>query len=291
MCFEQSGTCLNRSELRAGDSTAIPAASNGGLRPCSIGSHVGTASILGPGSASIELEAHPSDEIGTRAKGRELSRLNPAGASHAGRLGPFEKSTPVGSGVRCKSSDGGRNQNDSFHPITVLAGFGLPPNRLGLDALELGRDIPPISNANIIDKANQEALIIRDGKADRVPFHTLDGPGVAKAIRDLGVRYGDPDRIAEVVFGHPHRWHASTGSWMGTVLEMPKGVGAAQQCGKKLAHWKWVIETIIDAACPGASMVVSQGSIINGTYAIRSSEFRTGIRNGFRTGCWAFDRT
>lgn len=175
--------------------------------------------------------------------------------------------------------------------ISLLAGFGLPPIRLGLDALELGRDIPPISNANIIEKANQEALIIRDGKADRVPFHTLDGPGVAKAIRDLGVRYGDPDRIAEVVFGHPHRWHASTGSWMGTVLEMPKGVGAAQQCGRKLAHWKWVIETIIDAACPGASMVVSQGSIINGTYAIRSSEFRTGIRNGFRTGCWAFERT
>jgi hypothetical protein len=47
------------------------------------------------------------------------------------------------------------------------------------------------------------------------------------------------------------------------------------------------MNTLIDAACPGASMVVSQGSVKNGTYAIRSSDVRTGIRNVFRTGRWA----
>ncbi|MCC6228395.1 MAG: hypothetical protein IT432_04125 [Phycisphaerales bacterium] len=204
-----------------------------------------------------------------------------------GRLGPSVNGEPVGSG-RPPGSSGSSRKPDDHHPrVTLLSGFGMPVIRLGVDPLEIGRDFPPVSNANIIDKANSVVLIIRNGKLQQVPLHALQGPGVKKAIRDLGLRYGDPDRIAEVVFGYPNRWHGCTGTWVSTVLSMPDGVGVAQQIGRKLAHWKWIMQTIIDAACPGATMVVSQGSINHGTYAIRSSEFRTGIRNAFRTACWA----
>lgn len=57
-----------------------------------------------------------------------------------------------------------------------------PAIRRGVDPLELGRDIPVVPNAIIIDKAHSVVLIIRSSKGPRIPLHTLHGRA-AKALR------------------------------------------------------------------------------------------------------------